>query len=171
MSRCRRPSRPERRSHSISSSGHNRLVPFAPHLAKEEYFFVGQWFPKIAVYDRGEWNAHQFHYNSEFFADYGVYDVRMTLPTDFVVGATGTEVEVADNGNGTADTLLPREDVHDFAWTASPEFRVFEGEAQDVEIRALFHPIMQPRVSGTLRRPSWPSEYFQTITATIPIPT
>ena len=114
--------------------------PLARTGAKEEYFFVGQWFPKIGVYDRGEWNCHQFHYNSEFFADYGVYDVRMTVPDDFVVGATGLEVGVIENANGTATHYYHAEDVHDFAWTASPEFRVFSGQAQDVEIRALLQP-------------------------------
>ena len=114
--------------------------PFARTGAKEEYFFVGQWFPKIAVHDGGEWNAHQFHYNSEFFADYGVYDVRMTVPEDFVLGATGLEVETIMNGDGTATHYYHAEDVHDFAWTASPEYRIFTGEVQDVKIRALVQP-------------------------------
>ncbi len=114
--------------------------PFARTGAKEEYFFVGQWFPKIAVHDRGEWNAHQFHYNSEFFADYGVYDVRMTVPEDFVLGATGLQVETVDGGDGTTTHYYHAEDVHDFAWTASPEYQVFTGETQDVKIRALVQP-------------------------------
>ena len=114
--------------------------PFARTGAKDEYFFVGQWFPKIAVHDRGEWNAHQFHYNSEFFADYGVYDVRMTVPKNFVLGATGLEVETIDNGDGSTTHYYHAEDVHDFAWTASPEYQVFTGETQDVKIRALVQP-------------------------------
>jgi aminopeptidase N len=114
--------------------------PFARTGAKEEYFFVGQWFPKIAVHDRGEWNCHQFHRNSEFFADYGVYDVGITVPQDFVVGATGVEVEVTENDDQTSTHSYHAEDVHDFAWTASPEFLVFTGQAQDVEIRALVQP-------------------------------
>lgn len=114
--------------------------PFARTGAKEEYFLVGQWFPKVGVYTDKGWNTHQFHANSEFFADYGVYNVRMTLPDDYVVGATGLEVSVTDNGDGTATHFYHAEDVHDFSWTASPEFVEFTGKAQDVDIRVLMQP-------------------------------
>ncbi|MEZ4763497.1 MAG: hypothetical protein R3C26_09950 [Calditrichia bacterium] len=39
--------------------------------------------------------------------------------------------------NGTITYFYHAEDVHDFAWTASPEFVEFKGTAQDVKIRAL----------------------------------
>ena len=39
------------------------------------------------------WNAHQFHAGTEFYSDYGEYDVRITVPNELVVGATGREVE------------------------------------------------------------------------------
>lgn len=114
--------------------------PFARTGAKKEYFFVGQWFPKIAVYTDQGWNCHQFHPNSEFFADFGVYNVRITVPEQNIVGATGVEVEVRNNGDGTATHFYHAEDVHDFAWTTSPEFRVFTDQAQDVNIRVLMQP-------------------------------
>jgi aminopeptidase N len=69
-----------------------------------------------------------------------VYDVQITLPGEFVVGATGIEIDVADNGDGTKTHRYRAEDVHDFAWTASPEFLVFTDRVQDVEIRALVQP-------------------------------
>ena len=41
-----------------------------------DYTLVGQWFPKLGVYEPGPprrtsggWNCHQFHANSEFYAD------------------------------------------------------------------------------------------------------
>ncbi|MCB1042823.1 MAG: M1 family metallopeptidase [Acidobacteria bacterium] len=112
--------------------------PFARTGAKEEYFFVGQWFPKIAVFtDEGVWNCHQFHLNSEFFADYGTYDVSMTVPEANILGATGLEVSVSETGNGMKTHVYHAEDVHDFAWTTSPDFVEFKGQAQDVEIRVL----------------------------------
>ncbi|RMI17304.1 MAG: M1 family peptidase [Calditrichaeota bacterium] len=114
--------------------------PFARTGAKKEFFFVGQWFPKIGVYTDKGWNCHQFHANSEFFADFGVYNVWMTVPAENIVGATGIEVGVRDNGDGTATHFYHAEDVHDFAWTTSPEFREFKGRAQDVEIRVLMQP-------------------------------
>src|SRR5579862_575339 len=54
-----------------------------------DYNFVAQWFPKIGVVVDGHWNAHQVHPWSEPFADYGVYDVTLTLPRGHIVGATG----------------------------------------------------------------------------------
>ncbi|MFQ5770678.1 MAG: M1 family metallopeptidase, partial [bacterium] len=114
--------------------------PFARTGAKKEYFFAGQWFPKIGVYIDGQWNTHQFHSNSEFFADYGVYNVRMTVPEENIVGATGIEVDVKKNDDGTATHFYHAEDVHDFAWTTSPEFVEFKDKAQDVDIRVLMQP-------------------------------
>ena len=40
---------------------------------------VGQWFPKVGVWWKGAWNCHQFHENTEFFADFGTFDVKLTL--------------------------------------------------------------------------------------------
>src|SRR5262249_34748474 len=65
-----------------------------------DYFLVGQWYPKIGVYEpagmrerkTGGWNCHAFHANSEFYADYGRFDVTLTVPSRFVVGATGKRV-------------------------------------------------------------------------------
>ena len=58
-----------------------------------DYNFIVQWFPKIGVFWKGKWNAHQFHPWTEFFADYGVYDVSLTVPGRYVVGATGAPRE------------------------------------------------------------------------------
>lgn len=113
--------------------------PFARTGAIDGYYFVGQWFPKVVGWDRDHWNLHQFHANSEFFADFGVYDVRITVPSDHLVGATGLEVAKTDNGDGTTTHHYHAEDVHDFAWVSSPEFVEFTGEVQDVAIRALVH--------------------------------
>src|SRR5262249_41871832 len=41
---------------------------------------AGQWFPKVGVWWHGAWNCHQFHAYTEFFADFGVYDVKITVP-------------------------------------------------------------------------------------------
>ncbi len=99
-----------------------------PEDPQSLFFMVAQWFPKLAVLGRdGEglprWNAHQFHRNTEFFSDYGSYSVTLTVPPGFVVGATGRmaggPVRLAD---GRLSTTYVADDVHDFAWTASPHF-------------------------------------------------
>jgi len=97
----------------------------------EDFFMVGQWFPKIGVYERagdryakqGGWNCHQFHADTEFFADYGVYDVSITTPSNYVVGATGVEQSAVEDQRTRQTThRFYQEDVHDFAWTASPHY-------------------------------------------------
>ena len=114
-------------------------------------FFMGQWFPKIAVYEipgqryvpadapKGEWNAHQFHENSEFYADFGTYDVTMDVPDDYVVGASGV-LESEETSNGRKSIRYLADDVHDFAWTASPDYLVFEEQWRHVNIKALVRP-------------------------------
>ncbi|MFN8094786.1 MAG: hypothetical protein U0599_21655 [Vicinamibacteria bacterium] len=95
-----------------------------------DYFLVGQWFPKLGVYEpaglrgraSGGWNCHQFHANSEFYADFGAYRVSITLPSAYVVGATGRETEAKKNADGTTTHVFEQADVIDFAWTASPRF-------------------------------------------------
>jgi len=85
-----------------------------------DFHMVGQWFPKVAVFE-GEagWNCHQFHLTSEFFADFGSYRVQMTIPRGWVIGATG---EMISREPVATDDLVEFRavDVHDFAWTTAP---------------------------------------------------
>jgi len=99
-------------------------------IARTGYFgsfhLVGQWFPKIGVLElpgeRGatapRWNAHEMHLNSEFYADFGSYDVRLTVPKDYTVGATGEPQGAPVEKNGMRTHRFVQGDVHDFAWTA-----------------------------------------------------
>lgn len=135
--------------------------PIARSGAKKEFFFVAQWFPKLGVYQDGRWNCHQYHAHSEFFADFGVYDARITVPEKNLVGATGVEVERTSNGDGTATHWYHAEDVHDFAWTTSPRFREFKGKAQDVEIRVLMQADHAGQGPRHLAAAAKAVEYFQ----------
>jgi hypothetical protein len=98
-----------------------------------DFHLVGQWFPKIGVYEpagmrgraRGGWNCHAFHAYSEFYADYGTYDVTFDVPSSYVVGATGKLASKTSSGARTAYRYLAA-NVHDFAWTADPRYRVHE---------------------------------------------
>jgi len=99
-------------------------------MARTGYFgtfhLVGQWFPKIGVLElpgeRGatapRWNAHEMHLNSEFYADFGSYDVRISAPKEYTVGATGEALEAPVEKNGMLTHRYVQGDVHDFAWTA-----------------------------------------------------
>ena len=116
---------------------------FARTGFKDNFFLVGQWFPKLGVYEpagrrgrvTGGWNCHQFHANSEFYADFGSFRVEITAPSTFVVGATGERKHEHANGDGTTTYTYEQSDVHDFAWTADPKFIVVPAKfsaAQDV---------------------------------------
>ena len=111
--------------------------PMARTGIKNEYIMAGQWFPKIGVYENSGWNCHQFHAHSEFYADFGVYNVNITAPKGYIVGATGLCYATVNNPDSTVTHRYHAEDVHDFAWTASPDFIVLNGESQNVKIRAL----------------------------------
>ena len=93
-------------------------------------FLMGaQWFPKVGVYQRDAWNCHAFHRNTEFFADFGVYDVELSLPNGLLLAHTGTQTNFKDASDITKDPKRPlnvvwklhAEDVHDFAWAVMPE--------------------------------------------------
>ena len=109
-----------------------------------DFFMVGQWFPKVGVWWKGAWNCHQFHLDTEFFADFGTFDVKLTLPQDEVVGAGADLVSSVNNSDGTKTLVYHSEDVHDFSWTASPSFRLIEdswtGSAGTMKIHLLMSP-------------------------------
>ncbi len=105
---------------------------FARTGYSRDFYLVGQWFPKIGVYEgvgtryrktQGGWNCHQFHAHSEFYADYGQYDVNITTPSAYWVEATGLMTGETANRDGTKTLRYRATDVVDFAWTASPHFQ------------------------------------------------
>ena len=51
----------------------------------------GYWYPQVAVYDDvNGWVADPYMLEAEFYMDPADYDVRVTMPRGWVVGATGT---------------------------------------------------------------------------------
>jgi hypothetical protein len=111
---------------------------------KKDFTLGGQWFPKVGVFWHGAWNCHQFHATTEFFADFGVFDVKLTLPQNQVVGASGIQVSDVTNSDGTKTLTYHGDDIHDFAWTASPRFRVgedtYNGTMGPVKMRVMMQP-------------------------------
>ncbi len=106
-------------------------------------YSMAQWYPKICEYDFEGWHADQY-IEREFYGVWGNFDVKITLPSDYLVGATG----VIQNPNevmcgyelGPVDTLIfpqqwkkelktqlktwhfKAEKVHDFAWVADRDY-------------------------------------------------
>jgi hypothetical protein len=125
-----------------------------------DHYDVMQWFPKLAAFDAGQFNDEPFHAATEFFANFGRYDVTIITPERFVVGASGVlqeERPLAAEGN-----LGPRvarryvaEMVHDFAWCADPYFQVFTDDfeyddGQVVEIIYLCQPYAVEKANRVL---------------------
>jgi len=114
-----------------------------------------QWYPKVAVYDRAGWEPNALVPAGELYGEYGTYDVTMIVADDQVLVSTGIPVagdpgweRVKKGGDlrlgrdayGSDTTLPPNlevpsgsravrfvaENVHHFAWSASPDYR-YEG--------------------------------------------
>ena len=111
---------------------------------KRDFVLGGQWFPKVGVWWNGSWNCHQYHATTEFFADFGVYDVKLTVPQYEVVGASGVEVSDVNNPDNTKTLTYHGDDIHDFAWTASPRYKVldtvYQSQMGPIKLRYLMQP-------------------------------
>ena len=144
----------------------------------DDFFLVGQWFPKIGVYEypgiryatKGQWNCHQFHANSEFYADFGVYNVKITLPQKYIVGAVGIQTGEKKNNNGTKTLTFHAEDVIDFAWTASPIFKIAEATWKHVKIKVLLQPEHFAQAKRHTQSAIYALEYFDKHVGKYPYP-
>lgn len=107
----------------------------------DEFHMAGQWFPKIGVLEQdGGWQAHTFSLFSEFYADFGDYEVFLDVPEHYVVGATGIAVAEHDADAGRKRLHYRAQMVHDFAWVADPNFIEHWGEYEGIRIRQLIQP-------------------------------
>ncbi|MBL8605759.1 MAG: M1 family metallopeptidase [Myxococcales bacterium] len=104
------------------------------------FHMVGQWFPKVAKLEPDGQLAHfPFHHLSEFYSDFGTYDVTLDVPAGFLVAATGPVVERRAEG-GRAIQRHVQSDVHDFAWMAWDEAVERTERIDGVDVRILHHP-------------------------------
>ena len=106
---------------------------------RDDFLFMAHWFPKLGVYEGGRgWNCHYFHANTEFYADYGSYDVTLDLPAEYKDHVMASGVLESSRVSGErlevrfiapsvkdqerADATGKNPLVHGFAWTADPDF-------------------------------------------------
>ncbi|MFD3261919.1 M1 family metallopeptidase [Paenibacillus lentus] len=107
-----------------------------------DFVMAGQWFPKLCVYEpvfrRGRstegWNLHQYHGNSEFYSDFGIYSVNIDVPSEYTVAATGFPTKPAVQRGERKIVQYYADDVHDFAWAASPNFVYAEEPFSSAEV-------------------------------------
>jgi hypothetical protein len=106
----------------------------------DDFYMVAQWFPKLARLEpSGEWRHFPFYHLTEFYSDFGTYDVSIDVPAGFVVGATGARVS-SSSDKGRDIFRYHQRDVHDFAWTAWRSFREKTTDAEGVHLRCLYPP-------------------------------
>jgi len=76
-------------------------------------YSVGQWYPKMVVYDEHGWHPDPYHFFAEFYGDYATFDVAITLPDRYWVGATGVlaHAQGGDNEIPLADRDASRDSV------------------------------------------------------------
>lgn len=71
-------------------------VTLPPYFSRSGHagteFMACQWYPKPAVFDQAGWHEFPYLDRGEFYSEYGDYDVSLTIPSSYVVGATGTLV-------------------------------------------------------------------------------
>ena len=74
------------------------LTPSDGRQGRDDHLYlVGYWYPQIAVYDDvNGWMADPYLLEAEFYMDPADYDVRLTMPRGWVVGATGSLRNGAD---------------------------------------------------------------------------
>ncbi|MEK4234264.1 M1 family metallopeptidase [Paenibacillus sp. FSL H7-0714] len=127
---------------------------FARMGASGNFVMAGQWFPKLSVYEpmgtRGVkeegWDLHQYHGTSEFYSDFGIFNVTIAVPSDYTVASTGFPVKNAKLKQDQKIYQFYADDVHDFAWAASPDFTVAEEafstpEVPGVRIKVYLDPL------------------------------
>lgn len=93
---------------------------------KDDFVFAGQWYPKLAKATECGWRGRPFQPFTEFFADFGDYDVTLLLPAEVKgrVAVTGRVAAESDEAEGRLRVRARAEDVHDFAFAFSPRFEV-----------------------------------------------
>ncbi len=135
------------------------------------FHFLGQWFPKLARLEPNGTFAH-FAFNplSEFYADFGDYDVTIDVPEAFAVGATGKLASETHASGRTRQRYLA-ENVHDFAWTAWDEFQTRSERIAGVDVRVLYPPHHDTNAEAELASVRLALPHFNALYGPYPYPT
>jgi len=106
--------------------------------SKEFYLFC-HWFPQLGVFEKNNagdwaWNCHQFFRSTEFYADFGVYDVNITTDKKFKMVGSGCLINESANDDHKVTRTYHAEDVIDFTWAINTGCKITVDRWQDVQI-------------------------------------
>lgn len=115
----------------IETPFHVKLpYPFSRSGQNKGAYHITQWYPKPAVYDKTGWHPIPYLDQGEFYSEFGNYNVQITLPSTYILAATG-ELKHTSEPNEAATTYLYEQDkVHDFAWFADKAFLAVQDTLQ-----------------------------------------
>ncbi len=77
----------------------------------DDTFQITQWYPKPAVYDQKGWHPMPYLDQGEFYSEFGDYDVKITLPEEYVIAATGQEISSEKNVAPSGKLQQPEENT------------------------------------------------------------
>lgn len=117
-----------------------------------DFYLIAQWYPKLARLEpEGRWAHFAYHPFGEYYADFGEYDIELTVPSSYVVGSSGV-LEILREEAGHHVYRAQAHSVHDFAWTAWPHFSPETRSIAGVHVTLLAGP---PSATRHIRRVTW----------------
>lgn len=113
-------------------------------FGKDDFFLFVHWFPQLGVYEKNKdgnwgWNCHQFIRGTEFFADFGDYNVEINASDHLVIGGSGCRISESKR-DGRQIVQFQAHDVIDFGWVAYSRYEMFTSSFMGVDIEILMPP-------------------------------
>ena len=100
----------------------------------EDIFNFGNWYPILAVYDEKGWNLDPYYsLGDPFYSDMSNYQVEITGPKDIIIASSGNILSEKIKGDRKVYNIEGKL-IRDFAWVASPNFKIKEIEAENTLI-------------------------------------
>ncbi len=98
-------------------------------------------YPQVAVYDEAGWQIGlPGEYGDLVYADAALYEVTMTLPADWVVAASGTEIARTTNPDGTVTRSWVTGPARDFDLVLSPDYLTLSEEVEGIRVTSFYLP-------------------------------
>ncbi len=141
----------------------------------DDFFMIGQWYPKIGVWKDGQWNCHQFHGLSEFFADFGVYALALTVPSGYTVAANGV-LQSKDEADSSVTYRYRQEDVIDAVWCAARNVQtsaqqvMIDRSGRRIDVSYLWAPGREVMREHYEKFVPWVINYFDSLVGEYPYP-